>query len=386
MVANPEPRNRSEDKRLLISDLYPLIERDYEVNRKSVVDIKGRWKHLQPVFGNCLASEFDSDRVQRYILDRQKAGAKNGTINRELAALKRMASLALKHHKTDDAKLIGALMRWSKIRIVEENNVRAEFLREQQYHDLARETARIGLWLCTLFELGVTYGIRKGELLALRVRQIDLEKQQINLNPAKETKNSQRRSLPMTSRVLQLISESIREKAQEDYVFTREHDARGHKPRTKQIVDFRKDWKKACVAAGCPGLLFNDLRRTGVRNMIRSGMGETRAIHISGHKTRTVFDRYDITDGADAARINKPRGRPIGQTTKERIALAARLELAGLGPYQMTDQLYPPKPGLSEKEKVATRQARFHTLHSFLRRQRKRIDLEKEASSRVLNP
>jgi len=73
----------------------------------------------------------------------------------------------------------------------------------------------------------------------------------------------------------------------------------------------------------------------------------------------------------------KPRGRPIAKATWDRIQLAARLRIEGLSPYEMTDELCPAKPGLSEREKTATRHKRFHDqVDPFLRRNRGQIELE----------
>jgi integrase len=322
---------------VLISDLYEDVERDYTVNsRKSLPDLKMRWhRHLKRVFATIPATELATAQISTYVAQRQKAKAANASINRELAVLKRGYLLAIRNGrlKFGDRPFVPMLR---------ENNVRAGFLPDAKYLALARATAEIGPWLRGLFELAFTYGWRLSELRGLRVSDVDLEAETIRLREG-TTKNDDGRLVFMTAMVRQLIEPLVAGKAPDDKVFTRVtqgrtcaicRDARlaeiesaleagvsqrivakrfhvsasaisRHVNRRAArkvflpVKSFRKHWNQATEKAGCPNLLFHDLRRSGVRNLIRAGVTDKVAMQVTGHKTRSVFNRYNIINEED---------------------------------------------------------------------------------------
>ena len=146
------------------------------------------------------------------------------------------------------------------------------------------------LWLRALLETAYHYGWRVSELLNLRVGQIDLVSRTIRLEPG-TTKNQEGREVTIESGgVLELLRQCVEGKRLDAQVFTR-----GDKP----IRDFRKRWKNLCTAAGVPGLLFHDLRRTAARNLRAAGVPEEIIMRIAGWKTSGVFKRYAIVNNAD---------------------------------------------------------------------------------------
>lgn len=172
---------------------------------------------------------------------------------------------------------------------LEERNVRKGFVEDAQYVALATACTNIGLWLRGLFECGYTYGWRISELLGLRVNQVNIASGTIRLNPG-ETKNDDARTVKMSTAVKVLLAALIAGKQSNDFVFTRDGEV---------VRDFRGAWETVTTTAGVPDLLFRDLRRTAVRNMVRAGIPERVAMSISGHKTRSIFERYNIVSERD---------------------------------------------------------------------------------------
>jgi integrase len=277
-----------------IAELYAAVERDYLIHgRKTLRNIKGVWKnHLKAAFGQLQAASLSSDQVIIYIAQRQADGAANATINRETSCLARLFTLAIQTEKLTRKPYIPHLD--------ERDNVRRGFVKHSQFDALARETGRIGVWLRAILECGFVYGFRKSELLRLRVRQLDFVERSIVLD-AGTTKNGLGRQVRMTDEVFDLLQQCAVGKEPEAFVFTRKHESNGRRTKTADghIVDLRDVWNTACRAAGCPGVLVHDLRRSAVRNLVRAGVQRQVAKKITGHKTDSVFSRYDILDEKD---------------------------------------------------------------------------------------
>ena len=96
--------------------------------------------------------------------------------------------------------------------------------------------------------------------------------------------------------------------------------------RGKPVGAQLRGWREACEAAGIPDLFFHDLRRSAVRNMKRAGVQDKIAMQISGHKTRAVFDRYNIVDEGDIGSAGEKLERYFEQRKVDRAARLKRVK------------------------------------------------------------
>lgn len=270
-----------------LEELAQDFFRDYRNNRrKSIADARRRWtKHLKPFFGDARAMDVRAYTIQKYIDHRLEQGPAIATINRELAALRRMYSLGIRQEK---------IYRMPPICALKENNIRTGFIDDAEYRQLVAVCDK--LWLRGILAVGYRFGWRKGEILGLRVYQVDLPNKSISLNVG-ETKNDEGRTIKMTREVYGLLLSCVKDKKDKDYVFTREDGS--------PVRFLQDDWDALFDKAKLPRKLMHDLRRSAVRNMERAGVPRSVAMKITGHKTENVYRRYAIVDEsqlADAAR------------------------------------------------------------------------------------
>ena len=258
---------------------------DYTINaRRTIKTVRFHIRHLRKSFALCRALDITTDKISVHIAFRQFEGASNASINRELAALKRMFSLAHRASKLTNRPYIPTL---------EEQNARQGFLDHASFRCL-HSTLPDYLQDPVLFLY--LSGWRVSEMRALEWRDVDLEGQVVRLRP-EISKNKDGRVLPLRGELLDLIQRVTRARRLDcPFVFHRSG---------RPIGDFRKAWTKACREAGLGTIIVHDLRRTAVRNMVRAGIPERVAMSLSGHKTRAIFDRYNIVSETDLAQATE---------------------------------------------------------------------------------
>jgi integrase len=261
---------------------------DYEINaKKSYKDAERSAKALEQYFQGRKAQSITTADIADYISKRKSKKLKNSSINRELSALRRMFNLALQS---------GKIIRKPHVPLLAENNVRKGFF---EWEDFESVRAKLAQHLKAPMMFAYLTGWRvRSEILTLRWTNVDFRAGTIRLEPG-TTKNKAGRLFYMNPLMKTLLEEELKRTKLLQRKFGRIVPLVFSNKKGKPIVNYYKAWREACSDAGLLGKIPHDFRRTAVRNMVKAGIPERVAMQLSGHKTRSVFDRYHIVSDGD---------------------------------------------------------------------------------------
>jgi integrase len=310
---------------------------DYRVNGKDTIRAELSVNHLKRSFGGLRVTDITTPRIQAYIegrlawvcqeckehfspqdacpecgSEKLEAGAAPGTINRELAALKRMLNLGAKQTppKVD---------RVPHIPMLKENNIRKGFF---EHGDFLALRDNLTEHLRGLATFAYKTGWRIEEVCALTWAQVDLKAGIVRLEPG-DTKNDEGRTVYLDEELIGVFHAHDEKRRKVGtalpWVFLNEDC-------TDRVKRFDKAWATACKEAGIPGRLFHDFRRTAVRNMVRAGVPERVVMMVSGHKTRSVFERYNIVSDADLRLAAEKQAAYLQAQTGTKTGTIANIE------------------------------------------------------------
>jgi integrase len=273
-------------ERLTVADLLKLVTTDYAAaGNRSARTLTYRVAALASELGHLRATKVSPSAVEAYKAKRLSDGRAKATINRELACLRRAYKLAERSHP----QLISANSVPS-IELYREDNVRQALLAHTDYVALL---AHLPAPIDDAVTFAYLTGWGRAEVFGLTWREVDRARSLITLPPAR-SKNAESRELPLSPTLSALIEKRWQGRFVGgpsgpsgprvcEWVFHRDGEP---------VRDFRSAWWKAVQAIGKPGLLFRDLRRMALTNLVQSGVGEDVAMRISGYRTPSALRRY----------------------------------------------------------------------------------------------
>jgi integrase len=307
-----------EQERLLLTDLLDALERDYESKKlASLGALRSRLKQVRAFFDGYSALAVNASEVRAFIGRRRQDGAAEATVQRELETIRRVFSLAAEDGKLTYTPVIPALR-------IGDTNARQGFLPRADFEallsQLGEERGRgdekrfvpdVDLQDFTLWAWWT--GMRKGEAAALTWEAFDREAWTVTLH-ARDAKTRKARTLALEGPLREILERRIRSRRLDcPLIFHR-----GGLP----VREFRRAWSTATRRAGLPGVLFHDLRRSAIRNMVRAGVDPAVAMRISGHRTDATFRRYNILDETDLRDAMVKTSEYVSALPKERKTAA----------------------------------------------------------------
>jgi integrase len=265
----------TKQERVAYEQLKDYIRTDYtKRGLRSIDTLAARFAHLDAAFAGMRAVDITPAHLHTYQADRRTAGAEAATVNRELAALRRMFQLA--------AELLVLTVVPVFPKPLEENAPRQGFYEPSEVQAIRAHLHED--YQDVMDALYVT-GQRKRAIVGLTWGDVFLDSGEIRLDAAR-MKSKRVHVLPIGADLLAVLQRRLKARRL-DLALVFHH-------RGQPIGDWRKSWAHACDDAGLPGKLLHDFRRTAARDLRHSGVSEKEAMQHTGHATASVFKRYQI--------------------------------------------------------------------------------------------
>ena len=213
------------------------------------------------------------------------------TVNRRLAILRRA-------YRLGKLKLDPQCLDFTDL-FLEENSPRGRYITADAFTAIH---AHLPAHLQDFFEFAYLCGVRKQQLARTTWAHLNAEAWIVTWQPD-EVKSKKPHVLPLDGRPLELLRARHAARALHcRYVFHGPFCEPGHTPSQDHgcVGDFKHAWATACRKAGFPvgrkhgGFVFHNTRHTAVTNLVNAGTPSHEAMNVSGHRTRSVFDRYSI--------------------------------------------------------------------------------------------
>lgn len=272
-----------QEDRWTLTDMLEVIKAEYaRFNRRSFKNVEYCFEHLKDHFGlQSLASIGSNKGVDTYQRARLETGAQRSTINREVAYLRHGFKIMCER---------GELTTMPVIKLLGDENVRRGFIDAVAFRRILENISATDA--LDVIEFLYNSGWRSREAMNLQWEWVDINAKMIRL-PPEFSKNKEGRSLPIVGALADIIERRVKVRRLDcPFVFHRQGTP---------IRSFRKVFKTAVSAAGLPGIIPHDMRRSAVRNFRKAGLSVTEGMKLSGHKTDSVYRRYDIIDENDLA-------------------------------------------------------------------------------------
>jgi integrase len=269
---NPDAKTAFRELATWYLDLVEVkAKRSYDRDRRSI----GK---MLPIFGDKLLKDIGPALVESYKHQRLNEQSyrdhltKPATVNRELACLKTIFSKAMRNGKAEVNPTKG-------VKLLKENNERKRVLSQEEYLRLLSYCPE---YLVPIVKTAYYTGMRRGEILKLTWDKVDLQEGFLHLQP-EDCKTDEGRDIPLTAELVAMLK-AVPRGLPGIRVFTRDGEP---------INCVREGFESACRKAGIADFTFHDLRHTFINNKRLEGHDYFRIMAATGHKTLSVFKRYN---------------------------------------------------------------------------------------------